>query len=176
MPHAAAAALEQRRMLTGSHPREFEAAYSSDPLSPRLTIRKAWCTPAWPKQFDPNRFAFLTKPVEDQMTRRQYAAAWTAQLRVLLPDSSGAPSAARREHMWAALAVSWTDRKGRPLLDPSYCPSEQTLATSVVRFATRAGLTDKHTHLFLEAAVAASVEAAGLERCDFRLLLMRLHQ
>lgn len=70
-------------------PREFEAAFVAHPLGPDVSILNSWNASPEPRE----RVGGKRLP-------------WQAQLRVMLPDSCGAPSAALRERLWQRLVAN----------------------------------------------------------------------
>lgn len=151
-------------------PREPEAAFLVNPMLPRIALPKEWCTPAWPGG-EPAWLKYSLSATAKQTAMQT----WPDKLRVMLPDSAAAPSAARREAVWQRMAVSSGYEEELPL---------DVMLGEMEKLITQAGLVDRRQigqppskpALFLAAALRAAAMDAGLERRTFRLFLMRTHQ
>ena len=151
-------------------PREPEAAFLVNPMLPRIALPKEWCRPAWPGG-EPAWLKYSLSATAKQSAMQT----WPDKLRVMLPDSAAAPSAARREALWQRMAVSGGYEEELPI---------DVLLEEMEKLMTQAGLVDRRQigqppskpALFLAAALRAAAMDAGLERRTFRLLLMRTHQ
>ena len=105
-------------------------------------------------------------------------ASWTLALRALLPDSNGAPSAARREVLWQRIAVqqpdgAWDEHIPLPEMQAAL---ERVVQQSGVVERKPLGEPTSRSILFLDFALRAAAEEVGVARRTFRLLLMRMHQ
>ena len=169
-------------------PREPEATHVVLPSSPRILFVKT--VAAWP----------LAGPASGE----RVASSWSA-LRPLLPDSNGAPSGARREHLWQRCT-----RGGGHSEDGAAAVEVQALQHHIETLAMRHGVIDRlstappspekreRRELFLSDAVRGACELVGtfhkrkreyigntpsgvrlvemLPRAKLRVFLLRLHQ
>lgn len=158
-----------------SRPRDYESAYYALPSSPRVAL-----SPSWPCCSPPHDLPDV--------------APW-AQLRILLPDSCGAQSGARREALWqrfcggAATTVAGADTVELEAL--LHHIELLALRNRVILVTTddapRSDSRDRR-ELFLNDAIRAAAEYVGtvndaetryvdsIERGTFRVFVMRMHQ
>ena len=150
--------------------REPAAAFLLGHFDPRIAMPKEWCRSAWP-QGEPE----WLKLSLSTSARQSAMQSWPDKLRVLLPDSNAAPSAARREVLWQRMALAHGYEDELPL---------EILLEEIEKLLCQTGLVDRpklgqpvsKPVLFLTAALRAAADEAGLERRAFRILLMRMHQ
>ena len=152
---------------------ESEAAFFKDPRQPPLELPNhslAWPLgePEWMK---------ASASFEARASAQQ---AWASKLRVIMPDSCGAASSARREALWQRLVASVG--YDEELRAPENIPLDD-LVNLIEKLMQQCGLVERRQLgmptpqpiQFLQAGMRAAADETGLERRSFRVLLMRLH-
>ena len=153
-------------------PREPDAAFLAGEYTPKVALTKPWVQQPFPSGWDATKTSHKARL--DAMQK------WPDRLRVLLPDSNAAPSAARREALWQRMAITNGLDDQLPV---------DAVIEELERLLEHEGLVERQKFeaksrpvLFLTAALRAAAEeteslADGMiERRTFRLLLMRMHQ